>query len=121
MRKNMIFLGRGKTIFNLVFLSLFTVIFVSQVFYSSSIFASTENISGVENDEINVDYTGASEGYSAVLYYDSNGLPTSEANAIAETREGFIWIGSYSGLIRYDGSNFERIDSTTGITSVVCM
>ncbi len=117
----MIFWGRGKTIFNLVLLSLFTVIFVTQVFYSSSIFASAENISGVENDEINVDYTGASEGYSAVLYNNSNGLPTSEANAIAETREGFIWIGSYSGLIRYDGSNFERIDSTTGITSVVCL
>ena len=29
----------------------------------------------------------------------------------AETEEGFIWIGSYSGLIRYDGNNFERVDS----------
>ena len=61
------------------------------------------------------------EGYSSVLYDNSNGLPTSEANDIAETSDGFMWIGSYSGLIRYDGNTFERIDSTTGIASVVCL
>ena len=37
-----------------------------------------------EDQEINVDVTGSKEGYSAVLYDNSNGLPTSEANAIAE-------------------------------------
>ena len=79
-----------------------------------------ENISGGDNDEIVVDPTGDGEGYAAVVYNNTNGLPTSEANAIAETKEGFLWIGSYSGLIRYDGSTFERIDSTTGVTSVVC-
>ena len=80
-----------------------------------------ETISGDENEEIKVDPTGKGAGFSAVLYDNTNGLPTSEANAIAETREGFLWIGSYSGLIRYDGSKFERIDSTTGITSVVSL
>ncbi len=68
-----------------------------------------------------VDPIKHSTGYSAVLYNNTNGLPTSEANDIAETGEGFIWIGSYSGLIRYDGNTFERIDSTTGITSVVSL
>ncbi len=59
--------------------------------------------------------------FSAVLYNNTNGLPTSEANTIAQTGEGFIWIGCYSGLIRYDGNTFERIDSTTGISSVVSL
>ena len=54
-------------------------------------------------------------------YDNSNGLPTSEANALTQTSDGFIWIGSYSGLIRYDGHTFERIDSTTGIASVVSL
>lgn len=72
-------------------------------------------------DEPSVDPIGKSDGYSAVLYDKMNGLPTSEANAIAETLEGFIWIGSYSGLIRYDGNNFDRVDSTTGIASVVSL
>lgn len=70
-------------------------------------------------EELSVDPTGKGDGYSAVLYDNTSGLPTSEANDIVETSEGFIWIGSYSGLIRYDGNTFERIDSTTGIASVV--
>ncbi|MBQ9328434.1 MAG: HD domain-containing protein [Solobacterium sp.] len=68
-----------------------------------------------------IDPSEADDGYSAVLYNNSNGLPTSEANAIAETEEGFLWIGSYSGLIRYDGNEFERYDSTNGIASVVSL
>ncbi|MBQ3404941.1 MAG: SpoIIE family protein phosphatase [Oscillospiraceae bacterium] len=68
-----------------------------------------------------VDPLGHSDNYSAVLYNNTNGLPTSEANDIAQTSEGFIWIGSYSGLIRYDGSTFERMDSTSGIASVVAL
>lgn len=70
---------------------------------------------------ISVDPTGSSEGFSAVLYDNANGLPTSEANAIVETSDGFIWIGSYAGLIRYDGNTFERMDSTEGLTSVKCL
>lgn len=68
-----------------------------------------------------VDITRPDEGYTAVLYNNRNGLSTSEANAIVQTADGFIWIGCYSGLIRYDGSTFERMDSTTGIASVVSL
>lgn len=59
--------------------------------------------------------------YTEVLYNNSNGLPTSEANAVVQSGNGFIYIGSYSGLIRYDGVNFTRFDSSTGITSVVSL
>ncbi len=79
------------------------------------------NASGVPNRTPSVDPTGQSKGFSAVLYDNTNGLPTSEANAIAETSEGFIWIGSYGGLIRYDGNTFTRMDSTTGLSSVKCL
>lgn len=56
-----------------------------------------------------------------VLYDNSSGLPTSEANAIVQSKDGFIWIGGYSGLIRYDGIDFTRFDSSYGITSVVSL
>ena len=69
---------------------------------------------------LSVDPTTHSDGYSAVLYDNTNGLPTSEANAIVQTSDGFIWIGSYSGLIRYDGNTFERMTSI-GIPSVVSL
>ena len=78
-------------------------------------------LSGGEYDELAVDPTSYEDGFYCELYDNRSGLPTSEANAIAETEEGFIWIGSYSGLIRYDGHNFERMESTSGITSVVSL
>ena len=58
--------------------------------------------------------------YSPVIYTNTNGLPASEANAIAQTGEGFIWIGGYSGLVRYDGNIFEHIslDGITGVKSL---
>ena len=71
--------------------------------------------------ENTVDPVNQPENFSAVLYDNTNGLPTSEANAIVQTSEGFIWIGSYGGLIRYDGDTFVRLDSTSGITSIKCL
>ena len=68
-----------------------------------------------------VDPVGQSDNCSAVMYDNTSGLPTSEANAIAQTGEGFIWIGSYGGLVRYDGNTFERMDPSLGITGVVSL
>lgn len=79
------------------------------------------NTSGNLNRKLSVDPIANREGFSAVLYNNRNGLPTSEANAIAQTEEGFLWIGSYAGLIRYDGNTFERIDSAGGIANVRCL
>lgn len=59
--------------------------------------------------------------YSTVLYNSSNGLPTSEANAVIQTRDGFVWIGSYSGLIRYDGSSFYRYDASNGVPNAISL
>ena len=81
---------------------------------SAVMYTSAEN-------EKKIDPTGKGDGYSAVLYDNTCGLPTSEVNDVAQTEEGFIWVGSYSGLIRYDGNTFERIDSTSGIASVTCL
>lgn len=67
------------------------------------------------------DLVNRGAGYSAVLYDSTNGLPTSDANAILQSEDGFIWIGSYAGLIRYDGKDFFRYDSTYGISSVFAL
>ncbi|MCR5604443.1 MAG: HD domain-containing protein [Lachnospiraceae bacterium] len=89
---------------------------------SDAVVTDSEQIpENTEVTKLSVDLTDRKDGYSSVLYDNTNGLPTAEANAIAMTSDGFIWIGSYSGLIRYDGNTFERIDSTTGIASVVSL
>ncbi|MBR1635999.1 MAG: response regulator [Lachnospiraceae bacterium] len=63
--------------------------------------------------------TGQVEGvdYSAILYNASNGLPTSDANCILAASDGYIWIGGYGGVIRYDGSTFERQDASEGLAN----
>lgn len=55
--------------------------------------------------------------YSAKIYDATNGLPTSDANWILAANDGYIWIGGYAGIIKYDGASFERMDSTEGLTS----
>ena len=118
LKKRFIIMGRAKRLFSLVLLFVLMPSFITFICADT---ASAKTISGVGYDEVNVEFTGQNEGYTSFLYNNSNGLPTSEANAIAETAEGFIWIGSYSGLIRYDGNNFERMDSTTGIASITAL
>ncbi len=56
-------------------------------------------------------------GYMAKLYDASNGLPTSDANYVLGSSDGYVYIGGYSGIIRYDGVSFERLDSSYGLTS----
>lgn len=56
-------------------------------------------------------------GYTSMIYDASNGLPTSDANCILGSRTGNIWIGGYSGIIRYDGNIFERLPTANGLTS----
>lgn len=46
--------------------------------------------------------------YVATLYNERNGLPTGEANTILQTKDGYIWIGSYGGLLRYDGTQIRN-------------
>ena len=59
-------------------------------------------------------------GYFTYLYNNSNGLIASEANAVAQIGIGFIWIGGYSGLTRYDGNEFTHFD-ISGLASVNCL
>ena len=102
---------------------LLAVLCLSQCIITGSSAAGDEvfNSSGNQNKKLSIDPIKKTEGFSAVLYNNRNGLPTSEANTIAQTSDGFIWIGSYAGLIRFDGNNFERVDSSTGISSVMCL
>ncbi|SFB30890.1 Two component regulator propeller [Acetitomaculum ruminis DSM 5522] len=56
-------------------------------------------------------------GYTSVLYDATNALPTSDANFILGATNGYVWIGGYSGIIRYDGTTFEKLDTSGGLTS----
>ncbi len=61
-----------------------------------------------------------SDNYVETIYDVRSGMTSSEANDIAETEDGYIWIGGYAGLTRYNGQDFELIQEN-GITSVTCL
>lgn len=54
--------------------------------------------------------------------YDSNaGLPGGVANDIAQTKDGVLWIGTYSGLYRYSGTSFRLMDEFDSVKNVNCL
>lgn len=61
-----------------------------------------------------------SDNYMESIFNNSTGMMSSEANIIGETNDGYIWIGSYAGLTRYDGKEFEFIREG-GLSSITCM
>ena len=44
--------------------------------------------------------------YAGILYAEDSGLESMEVNALAQTKDGFIWAGTYTGLYVYDGYRF---------------
>ena len=43
---------------------------------------------------------------------------TGKTNAIAETRDGVLWIGTYEGLYRFNGNEFKFMDNLDSIKTV---
>ena len=47
-----------------------------------------------------------STGYTETEYTEEDGFASGQANCICQSVSGYIWIGTDSGLYRYDGSEF---------------
>lgn len=55
------------------------------------------------------------------IYSSSNGLPCGEANDIAQTNDGVLWIGTYAGLYRYSGTEFRAMSEYESVRNVNCL
>jgi ligand-binding sensor domain-containing protein len=44
--------------------------------------------------------------YSITSWTDQDGLPLSQIWALAQTRDGFLWLATTAGLVRFDGQTF---------------
>ena len=40
-----------------------------------------------------------------------DGLPDNAVTAVVQTREGYLWLGTYAGLARFDGARFVVFNS----------
>ena len=59
--------------------------------------------------------------YVQTVYASNNGLPCGEANDIAQTNDGILWIGTYAGLYRYNGREFRWMDDYESVRNVNCL
>ena len=61
--------------------------------------------------------------YVRTVFDQTNGLPTDEANAVLQTMDGYPWVGSYGGLLRFDGSEFHNFSTEGAIAtpSIRCL
>ena len=59
--------------------------------------------------------------YIQTVYNGSNGLLCGHANAISESNDGVLWIGTYAGLYLYNGSTFEHMDRMDAVRNVNCL
>jgi ligand-binding sensor domain-containing protein/signal transduction histidine kinase len=48
--------------------------------------------------------------YSARIWQTQDGLPQQTVQAIAQTHDGFLWVGTTDGLFRFDGSRFVTLE-----------
>lgn len=51
--------------------------------------------------------------YNINRWTTQDNLPQNSVNAILQASDGFIWIGTYGGLVRFDGLRFHRTNSKT--------
>ena len=59
--------------------------------------------------------------FEAVRYDTDDGLSCAELNAVAQTPDGYIWTGTYSGMYRFDGSRFEAVKLDDRINNVMVL
>ncbi len=52
-------------------------------------------------------------GYARQSWVMENGLPQNTVQALAQTRDGFIWLGTEVGLVRFDGNSFVIFDQNS--------
>ena len=92
----------NTTILSLLFFAGFMILNPSKL--------SAENSSFIEKKDYN--------SYIRTVYNKENGLPSGKTNAIAETRDGVLWIGTYEGLYRFNGNEFKFMDNLDSIKTV---
>ncbi len=52
--------------------------------------------------------------YGIDFWRAAEGLPQSRIRAISQTRDGYLWLGTDNGLVRFNGSSFKAFTIETG-------
>lgn len=92
----------------------FVLFLVASLCIGSAPIASTF----AEEDSGSIDFIAE---YAQTEFGVEKGLNSAEINAIAQSGDGYIWAGAYSGLYRYDGTVFEQMSLDENITNATTL
>ena len=56
--------------------------------------------------QLDAGVTGTDSPYLLDSWTTANGLPQNSVNDIVQTRDGYIWLATFGGLVRFDGVRF---------------
>ncbi len=87
---------------------------------------AVQEVKAAEYSSVNDNHDGGAQttdysGYIQTVYGRKNGIPGGSANDIAQTNDGVLWFGTYGGLYRYNGSEFEWMDEYESVKTVNCL
>src|SRR5882757_5764582 len=54
---------------------------------------------------------GAPDRYLHDVWTTENGLPQNDVTNLIQTRDGYLWLGTNGGLVRFDGIRFTVFDT----------
>ncbi len=59
----------------------------------------------------------ADSPFAVDVWGTADGLPQSSVIALTQTRDGYLWLGTLNGLVRFDGNSFTRfnVNNTPGL------
>lgn len=58
--------------------------------------------------------TESGEDWSTRIWQTDDGLPGENVTGIAQTRDGYLWLATQSGLARFDGAEFDNVPIPVG-------
>src|SRR5215831_14634269 len=63
--------------------------------------------------------SGEPTDYLFDIWTTDNGLPQNSVNALLQTKDGYLWLATFDGLVRYDGVRFVvfNVHNTPGLVS----
>ena len=69
--------------------------------------------------EVTPPITNADEAFTVDVWETESGLPQNSVIAMIQTRDGYLWLGTLNGLVRFDGMRFTVFDegNTPGLSS----
>ena len=72
-----------------------------------------------------LDATQTASNYARTVWRISDGLPEDTVQALAESPQGLLWIGTTGGLAQFDGSRIQLFESARGqrssVNSIFCL